>query len=67
MFHPNIHVVSNYMEFDEEVSHISFGLGRGAGDSQLGCFPLNVNPDGRKKGEGKACWLLCRYLSINAS
>lgn len=26
VFHPNIHVVSNYMDFDEDVSQISFRL-----------------------------------------
>lgn len=26
VFHPNIHIVSNYMEFDEDVSCISLGL-----------------------------------------
>lgn len=27
VFHPNIHIMSNYMEFDEDVSCISLGLG----------------------------------------
>lgn len=48
VFHPNIHIVSNYMEFDEDVS---WGWKRG-GDRQPGCFTLNVNPDGGGGREG---------------
>ncbi|KAI2582976.1 NT5C3B isoform 16, partial [Pan troglodytes] len=31
VFHPNIHIVSNYMDFNEDVSQILFGLGKDEG------------------------------------
>lgn len=58
VFHPNIHIVSNYMDFDEDVSRISFRLGveEGWGPASPQAAPESLNPGG---GEGgKVCWLL---------
>lgn len=53
VFHPNIHIVSNYMDFDEDVRQISFGLGMDMGwEPQPGHFTLNSNPSLGGEGAG---------------
>lgn len=65
VFHPNIHIVSNYMDFDKDVSQISFGLGMGKGwGPPQGHFTLNINPNlGRgRRGRHAGCVVLWKYL-----
>jgi hypothetical protein len=45
VLHPNIHIVSNYMDFSEDVRHISSRLGReSSGARQSVGFTLHLTP-----------------------
>lgn len=53
VFHPNIHIVSNYMDFDEDVSLTSFRLGGWRGGNRQHPSPAAaepLNPDLGRKG-----------------
>lgn len=54
VFHPNIHIVSNYMDFDEDVSQISFGLGMGEGwEPPTWTHHPNHSPNLGREGKGR--------------
>lgn len=53
VFHPNIHIVSNYMDFDEDVSLTSFRLGGWRGGNCQHPSPAaaeTLNPDLGREG-----------------
>ena len=50
VFHPNIHIVSNYMDFSEDVSHVLAGLLRRGG------LPVALVPSACPGGLFALCW-----------
>lgn len=61
VFHPNIHIVSNYMDFDEDVSQVKSLLGwewTWVGTTSQGTSPQTPTLT-REERARKACWLLC--------
>ena len=68
VFHPNIHIVSNYMDFDEDVSRVSFKLGmeEGWGPPAPRAISETVNPNLGREGMLASCTQSVIYFFMPA-